>query len=259
MKKIFKPLLALATVLACVNVSASTVPMSDFEDGTTQGWGKGEDATFPTTVGTEANGNSYLRYTSNGPDAKEHDKRVALIAGNEWRGNYSALGATAISVKMKNVGPVDLQMHAAFGNSLADLRTRFSTEGVAVAADGEWHDVTFSLEENLHEVSLHGHGKSSARFSKDEVLGNIVNLRFTHGVFGETYLERRGPFEGYNAGEEVVADLWLDDIKLVTPATAASASLAVAADVSAVPLPGAVWLFASGLAGLSISRRRKSK
>jgi hypothetical protein len=231
--------------------------MNNFEDGTLQGWHKGEDASIPMTVGTEGNGNSYLQYTSNGPDAKEHDKRVTLIGDKSWRGNYSAMGATAITARMKNMGPTDLEMHLGFGNQLADLRTRFSTEGVAVVADGEWHDVTFSLTENLHEVSLHGHGKSSARFALEEVLGNVVDFRFSHGKLGETYLERRGPYEGYNAGEEVVADLWIDDITVATNATAAS--VAVAADVSAVPLPGAVWLFASGNAGLSISRRRKSK
>lgn len=251
MNKVFKPLLALATVLACVNVSAAVVPMSDFEDGTTQGWGKGDDAGNPVTVGIEADGNSYLRYESNGPDAKEHDKRVALIAGKDWRGNYSAMGIQSITVRMKNMGPEDLQMHAAFGNSLAELRTRFATAGVAVAADGEWHDVAFSLTDNLHQVSIGGHGKSSAAFSAEEVLGNIVNLRFTHGTFGETYLERRGPFEGYNAGEELVADLWIDDIKLST--------VAIEGDVSAVPLPGAVWLFGSAILGLSVSRRKRQQ
>jgi len=256
MKKVFKPLLAVATVLACVNVSASVVPMNDFEDGTTQGWHKGDDASNPMTANQEVNGNYYLSYISNGPDSGEHDSRVTFMADKNWRGNYSALGATQVTARMKNMGPTDLEMHLGFGNQLAELRTRYTTEGAAVAADGEWHDVTFSLTENLHEVSLNGHGKSSARFSLDEVLGNVVDLRFSHGKIGETYLERRGPYEGYNAGEEVIADLWIDDITLVTPASAA-ASLAVAADVSAVPLPGAIWLFASAFAGLSIARRRK--
>jgi hypothetical protein len=247
MKKVFKPLLALATVLACVNVSAAVMPMSDFEDATTQGWAKGDVAQLPVTVGVEDDGNHYLRYQSNGPDAEEHDKRIALIADKQWRGNYSAMGAQSITVRMKNMGPEDLQMHAAFGNSLAELRTRYATVGVAVAADGEWHDVAFSLTENLQQVSIGGHGKSSATFSAAEVLGNIINLRFTHGVFGETYLERRGPFEGYNAGEEVVADLWIDNISLSTE---------VAGDVSAVPLPGAVWLFSSAIIGLFVSRRK---
>ncbi len=248
MNKVFKPLIALTAALAWSSSFAAVMPMSDFEDGTTQGWGKGRRVNLPVSIGMEDNGNHYLRYVSNGPDAEEHDKRIALLAGKEWRGNYSAMGVTSITARMKNMGPKDLEMHAAFGNSLADLRTRFATEGVAVAADGEWHDVVFDLSNNLHQVSLHGHGKSSAQFSLDEVLGNIVNLRFTHGTFGETYLERRGPFEGYNAGEEVVADLWIDDIKLSTAP--------VGAEVSNVPLPGAVWLFTSAIAGLSIARKR---
>lgn len=253
MKKFLAPLAILTLALTSVSANAVVaVPSTDFEDGTFSGWHKGSAAETPMFIGEEDNGNHYLRYISNGPDAPESDKRIALIAGNDYRGNYSAMGIKSITTRMKNDGPTDLVMHAAFGNQLADLRTRFATAGVTVAADGQWHDVNFSLTDGLHQVALGGHGKSSAAFSIDEVLGNIASLRFTHGVLGETYLARRGPFEGYNAGEEVVADLWIDDINLSTlvyePGNAAA--------VSAVPVPGAVWLFTSAIAGLAVSRKR---
>jgi hypothetical protein len=251
MNKILRPLTVFAIALTSISVNAAPIaPSTNFEDGTLSGWHKGGAAETPMTVGVETNGNHYLRYISNGPDAPEADKRIALIAGNDYRGNYSALGIKSIATRMKNDGPVDLVMHAAFGNELADLRTRFSTAGVTVAADGEWHDVVFSLTDGLHQVSTGGHGKSSAAFSIDEVLGNIASLRFTHGVLGETYLARRGPFEGYNAGEEVVADLWIDDINLSTNVSV------VGSDISAVPVPGAVWFFTSAIAGLVVSRKR---
>lgn len=249
MNKFFTPLAVLAFALASASANAAVmVPSTDFEDGTLQGWHKGGAAETPMNVEQEGNGNYYLRYISNGPHAAESDKRIALMAGNDYRGNYSAMGIKSITTRMKNNGPVDLVMHAAFGNELAGLRTRFATAGVTVAADGEWHDVVFSLTNDLHQVSIGGHGKSSAAFSIDEVLGNIASLRFTHGVLGETYLARRGPFEGYNAGEEVEADLWVDDINLSTSVSS----------VSAVPVPGAVWLFATAITGLGISRKRSA-
>ena len=41
MKKLFTPVMALASVLACANVSAEQILISDFNDGTNQGWVKG--------------------------------------------------------------------------------------------------------------------------------------------------------------------------------------------------------------------------
>lgn len=260
MKNLLAPLTVLALALTSISANATIIPMTDFENGTLSGWHKGGAAKIPLTIGMEDDGNHYMRYISNGPDAPEHDTRVAMMSGNDYRGNYSAMGVKSITTRMKNDGPVDLTMHAAFGNSLAGLRTRFATKGVSVVADGQWHDVIFDLAEDLHMVSQGGHGKSSAAFSLAEVLGNISGIRFTHGVFGETYLARRGPFEGYNAGEEVVADLWIDDISFSTDFASVLAGEVIAGDdgVSAVPVPGAVWLFTSALAGLSISRKRKT-
>ncbi len=265
MNKLLAPLAVLSLALGSVTANASVadtmvsipnispqmmLPMTDFEDGSLSGWHKGSAASVPVTVEMEANGNKYMRYQTGNPD-----RRVAVMSGNEYRGNYNAMGVKSITARMKNNGPVDLIMHAAFGNTLAGLRTRFATADNHLAADGEWHNMVFDLENDLHKVSQGGHGKSSADFSLAEVLGNIAGLRFTHGELGKVYLARRGPFEGYNAGEEVVADLWIDDIALST--YSAAELLAMGDGVSAVPLPGAVWLFASAIAGLSVVKRRK--
>lgn len=270
MKKELIPVMALATALFSVNANAlvATPTGSDFQDGTTSGWHigtRGNDKVLQLSVGREANDNSYLRYVSNGPGeitygtdddgnqiitkVEHEDSRVAVMAGMDYNGNWSAMGIKSVTARMKNNGPVDLRMHSAFGNSYADLRTRYATAGVDVVADGEWHDVVFSLTEDLHMVSIGGHGHSSAQFSVEETMGNIVALRFTHGVFGEeNFPKRRGPFEGYNAGAHVVADLWIDDIQLSTVETAGN--------VSTVPVPGAVWLFTSAIAGMVVSRKR---
>lgn len=277
MKIILTPAIVLATALFSVNANALvTSPAgSDFQDGTASGWhigSRGNTDVLQVTVGTEADNNSYLRYVSTGPGEitygtddsgnqiitkiEHEDSRVAIMAGADYKGNWSAMGIKSVTARMKNNGPVDLRMHSAFGNSYADLRTRYATEGVDVAADGQWHDVVFSLTEGLHMVSNGGHGKSSAQFSVEETMGNVVAFRFTEGYFGEEYFpKRRGPFEGYNAGRNVVADLWIDDIQFST--SEAGGVAAAAANVSAVPVPGAVWLFTSAITGLIVSRKRK--
>jgi len=251
MKKVFKPLLALTAAFACSNVFASVALMSDFEDSTTQGWVKGRAdnrSKLPVSVAVEDNGNHCLKYLSLGENPTKVDKKVTLASGKQWRGNYNLMGVNSITARMKVMGDKDLTMHAAFQSNLADLRTRFATEGVTVVADGQWHDVVFDIRNNVHQISLHGHGKSTASFSLEEVLGNVAGLRFTHGVLGETYMERRGPFEGWNAGEDIAAEAWFDDIAL---------SALPASDVSNVPLPGAAWMFVSAIAGLGIARKHK--
>lgn len=250
MKQILMPTMLAAMAFTSINayaVSASSLPMTDFQNGTTSGWhiGPNGDGAVQVTVGQESGGNSYLKYTASGVG---HDSRIALMAGNDYRGNYNAIGVKSISTRMKNNSSKALNMHIAFGNGLADLRSRYATTGVEVANDGEWHDVVFSLTEALHFVPQGGHGSSSAQFSADEVLANIVNLRFTQGEFGVTYHDRRGPFNGYNAGEELEAELWIDDIQLSTDLSSA--------DVSSVPVPAAMWLFSSAIAGLAVSRKR---
>ena len=247
--------MAASVTLACSSsIASASLVMNDFEDGSLHGWVKGRTdnrSEIPFEVGVEANGNHYLKSVSVGTDSK-YDKKIVLASGKEWRGNYNDMGVNSIKARIKVVdAPHELHMHANFANSLADLRTRYSTEEVIVANDGEWHDVTFDLRNNVHMVSLHGHGKSTAAFSVDEVLGNVAGLRFTQGVLGETYFARRGPFEGWNAGEDINAEVWFDDIRLSTD------SPLLSANVSSVPVPAAVWMFTSALAGLSMARQRK--
>lgn len=225
MKKVLIPLMVVAAITTCTQVVAESLIVNDFNDGTTHGWKKGDDATDHLTTASEA-GNGYLRFISQGPDIDGvKDVRIAFLSGKKWRGNYVASGAKSITARIKVIdAPHDLEMHVAFGNTLADLRTRFSSAGVIVPNDGEWHDVAFSLTNGMHQVSIGGHGKSSAAFSLKETLGNVHDVRFTQGKFGEVYLERRGGFEGYTAGEAIKAEVWFDDITLSTDEVAATAA-----------------------------------
>ena len=137
----------------------------------------------------------------------------------KWRGNYTKHSVKTVTARFKNNGPAEVEMHAAFGNTLADLRTRYvSKKGAKIPNDGQWHDATFSFEEaGLQMVPLGGHGKSSASFSVAETLGNVESIRFSQGTLGavtEQGHSADGIYTGWNGGPEVTADLWIDDIAL---------------------------------------------
>lgn len=220
MKKVFTPAVALASVLAFANVSAEQLILNDFNDGTTQGWGKGAAADKPLTAETE-NGNGYLKLISEGESSTDADKKIVFQnASGQWRGNYVAKGVQSITARFKNMGPDDVELHAAFGNTLADLRTRWVSKGVVIPNDGEWHNAFFSFAPSeLIMVPLGGHGKSNASFSAQETLGNVNTVRFSQGTLGDDTGQghsTEGLYTGWNGGPEVEADLWIDDIALTT-------------------------------------------
>ncbi len=218
MKKILPPVIALLSVLICNGVNAEDLVHDDFSDGTTQGWGKGKDAGLPVTIEEEADGNKYIKLVSEGATSEHADKKVVFFReGGKWRGNFNSKGVTAISARFKNMGDEPLEMHVSFGNTLADLRTRYVViKGVTIPNDGEWHDAVFSMAlDGFQMVPLGGHGKSSATFSPKETLGNIKEIKFTTGTLGVDYEDRRGPYNGFTGSPELVAELWIDDIKLI--------------------------------------------
>lgn len=221
MKKVFTPIIAIASMLTIANVNAEQILLSDFNDGSTQGWGKGGAAEKPLTAETEAGGNVYLKLISEGEGSTDPDKKVVFQnSSGKWRGNYNVKGAQSVTARFKNVGPTDLEMHAAFGNTLADLRTRYVSKGVVIPNDGEWHNAFFSFATtDLTMVPLGGHGKSNASFSPQETLGNIATLRFSHGHLGDETGQghsSEGLYTGWNGGPETQAELWIDDIALST-------------------------------------------
>jgi len=221
MKKLSTSVALLASALASANVSAEQLLISDFNNGTTQGWGKGGAAQFPLTVETEADGNKYLKLISEGENSTAPDKKITFQNGSgQWRGNYNTRGAQSITARFKNMGPDNVEMHAAFSNTLADLRTRWVSKGVVIPNDGEWHTAFFSLAPaELTMVPLGGHGKSNASFSVQETLSNVNTVRFSQGTLGDETGQGHsadGIYNGWNGGPEAEADLWIDDIALST-------------------------------------------
>ncbi|MCK5727674.1 MAG: hypothetical protein KAG10_02935 [Methylococcales bacterium] len=219
MKKISTALLALPLMLAFTHIHAKEVLKSDFEDGTTQGWGKGSSAKKPVTVETETNGNKYIKLISAGKGSEDADKKITFHnSTGQWRGNYNVKGVKSVTVRFKNNGPDSVEMHAAFGNTLADLRTRWVVKkGIVIPNDGQWHDASFSfLPADMQMVVLGGHGKSSASFSVEETMGNVASIRFSQGTLGSETGNGHSSagYTGWNGGPDAIADLWIDDITL---------------------------------------------
>lgn len=215
------PAMALASIFAYGQANAEVVLIADFEDGKTQGWGKGGAATNPMKVETDTDGNKYIRLISAGEGSTDDDKKVVFHnSKGAWRGNYNAKGVKFVTAKFKNMGETELELHLAVGNTLADLRTRqVVIEGAKIPADGQWHEAKFSLASDaMQMVALGGHGKSSASFSVSEVLGNVASIRFSQGQLGSETGQGHSKlgYTGWNGGPETKADLWIDDIALTT-------------------------------------------
>lgn len=228
MKKHYSSVIALAIAAACTNATAADLINNDFSDGTTQGWAKGGSAATPIKVGTEADGNKYIKLISFGkvdpknPDATGPDTKMTVNSSVGWRGNFSGKGAKSVSVRFKNMGQTPLHMHLAFKNEMFDLSTRWVVKQEAlVPTDKQWHDYKFSLADaDLQMIPLGGHGRSNATFSAKESLGSVNQVRFSNATLGQNTGNGHGDglYSGWNEGEETVGELWIDDIKLSTDA-----------------------------------------
>lgn len=228
MKKHYSSTLALVVAVISANANATDLIHNDFSNGTSQGWGKGLSASTPVKVETEADGNKYLKLVSLGkvdpdkPDESYQDTKMTLNSTTGWRGNFSGKGAKSVSVRFKNMGPTPLHMHFAFRNELVDLGTKWVVKQEAlVPNDKQWHDYKFSLAEaDVQMIPIGGHGRSSASFSAKETLGSVNQVRFSQGTLGQNTGMGHGDgiYNGWNDGEEIKGELWIDDITLSTDA-----------------------------------------
>lgn len=111
-------LFVLATIVAGT-AQASLVggQMDTFEDGTTQGWGRGgvrPGSNVPTPIVTPRNvasggpsgaGDNYLQVTADGAGPESH---ITVINGAQWSGNFS--GISRIEMDLRNItNPLETQ------------------------------------------------------------------------------------------------------------------------------------------------------
>lgn len=222
-------------VLVCfvcaLPLCAATIgQLDDFEDGTTQGWqinslGGGAPAILPaneSTGGPAGANDNYLKLGSSGGSGAGS----RLVVNNlfaQWAGNYTALGLTAITMDLWNLGATDLSIRLMLENPDGGPPTDVAiTDAVALPSGGGWTHVQFDLS----PVAL-----TAVLGDVNALLANVTGLRIFHSATAEF------------PGASVVATLGVDNI------------MALGAR-QPVPEPATAVVVAAGLAALMVRRAR---
>jgi len=238
--------------------------MSDFQDGTTMGWTNGGrvGTAHPPTVKQDGD-NYYLETTSKGePTEGENTHNQRLVTYNstsdwtknspdsiptesQWSGDYSNIVRIVGRAMATSDDPTVDKIHLRIG--MSDWFTYWdavegtypegvqkgsfytSNQVIELPTTGVWTDFSFEINGDSF-TQMTREGRPDIPFV--DALKNISEIRVMS-------TEEPGKFFG---GDIIQATLGLDDIQAV----------------SAVPLPGAVWLMISGLIGLgSLSSHKR--
>ena len=208
-------------------------------DSTLLGWEMGSttvtDANMASIAdgGPAGTGDSFLQVLSTGSAGA--GGRMTFYNRTQWTGNFTAAGITAIAMDLNNISSSEaLNLRLAVNGGRADpnnpgsiLGGLFATAASVTLDSGSgWVHVVFSLlPEDLVAVS----GRAGATGNDaNATLANVFELRLLNSAVPDW------------AGLPVAATLGIDNI-------------------SAVPLPPAIWLFGSGLLMLGAWRRRAER
>lgn len=196
--------------------------IDDFENGSLMGWGVGSRSLNPPNNiadgGPLGASDNYLQVVSSGGNGP--DSRLVAFNQSQWAGNYFNTGVASISAEMANFGNSELSMRIAIGGPGAprspDTNWFVSSDPILLIADGQWQSVSFRIDDaNLTQVSGNG--------SLKDVLSNVNALRILSSSSASFI------------GDAVTANLGIDNI-------------------TAIPIPAALWLFASSILMLIPSR-----
>jgi len=224
--------IALASLaIGSTTAGAITVgQVDDFEDGTTQNWTRGKfeplDPVNVTTGGPGGVGDNYLQISTDGTGTNGR-----LLSNNltQWAGDWLTAGVTEIVVDVNNFGPNVLSLRLGIdsggdGNNTGAFGTNYF---IPLAAGSGWQTVSFSV--TPADWVGAGGGGATAGTDINATLSNVALFRIYSNPDLTDY-----------RGEKITGTLGVDNI-------------------TAVPLPAAVWLFGSGLLGLiGIAKRKKT-
>jgi len=219
--------LPLLTPLTAAAVSLGQI--DNFSDGTLQGWQMGKVLVTNNHLSNIAAGgpagmnDNYLQVISHQNETTSGNK-ITFFNKQQWAGNYTAGGITTISMDLKNfTSSAPLNIRLAINGGHTDSASNFigglfaTTASVTLTSGGAWTHAVFSLAPG-DLVPVSGNGGTTGN-DVNATLANVLQLRLLNS-----------PNPAW-AGSLVSATLGVDNI-------------------TAVPLPPAAMLFATGLIGL---------
>ncbi|MEM9276332.1 MAG: hypothetical protein AAGA80_25780 [Cyanobacteria bacterium P01_F01_bin.143] len=136
------------TISITDNEVAENPRISDFEDGTVQGWTVGQPGNHfapPVNIpsgGPDGDEDNYLRTQSEGGNGVG-SRLVWFNQSADWRGNYIEDGNTIIEASLINEGTEDVVIRVAFDGPGGRFVT---TEGITLAPGSGWQEATFDIE-----------------------------------------------------------------------------------------------------------------
>lgn len=216
----------LAGLLAGQSAFAVSVNQLDnFEDNSTMGWQKGPVInnffipTNQTTGGPNGLNDNYLNSISHGIGGTHAGDRQIIYNQSQWAGDYLTAGINSIKMDLQAFDTTP-SASTFIGSDLAiriainsALGTKYgSSSAFNLTTDGQWHNASFELSDLV---------LISGTESLNEVLENVDTLRILSASNGPAW-----------KGDDTESILGVDNI-------------------SAVPLPAAVWLFISAFISLT--------
>jgi hypothetical protein len=200
----------------------------DFQDGTTDGWRQGAQATAPyapvnvATGGPAGAGDMFMQFGSKGGSGA--NSLLTVLNTAQW-GSFIVVtydpAVTGMAVDLKNLGATALNVRFAFRDVNSN---EYCTADFPLPVDAAWHHTIFSLT-NANMTQVNG---ASQPF----------DVALASGVLQARIISAVNPsFDG----DPIIATLGVDNI----------------AAVSAVPEPGSLMLLA--VAGITAGAWRRVK
>ena len=190
---------------------ALTPGVDDFEDGTTNNWAVGPSPNPPVNSADGGGGpagadDNFMRLTSTGTFSA--GGRLAVFNRTQWTGDLLALDPQAFQLDVRNPGDTDVMLRIAFQNSSFD--SFGSQSAVSIRAMTDWQTVLLPITpDDLVSHNLFG--------TYEEVLSDIIETRLLSSE------------ERQFMGDQIIATLDVDNIRLITGVVPEPGSLALAA------------------------------